>query len=115
MPVLDGLEATKIIRRCGKQYSSILIVALTASAVEGDEQTRRDAEMDGYLAKPVRIQQIKGPSKVSPLKDATVCPTGKWHDTSQLNHACVLHSRRLDKTLSDIQWFHRGRSPEGAN
>jgi signal transduction histidine kinase/CheY-like chemotaxis protein len=60
MPVLDGLEATRIIRRCGKQYSSIPIVALTASAVEGDEQTCRDAGMDGYLAKPVRVQQIKG-------------------------------------------------------
>jgi CheY-like chemotaxis protein len=60
MPVLDGLEATRIIRKCGKQYSSIPIVALTASAVEGDEQTCRDAGMDGYLAKPVRIQQIKG-------------------------------------------------------
>jgi signal transduction histidine kinase/CheY-like chemotaxis protein len=59
MPVLDGLEATKIIRKCGKQYSSIPIVALTASAVEGDEQTCREAGMDGYLAKPVRIQQIK--------------------------------------------------------
>jgi signal transduction histidine kinase/CheY-like chemotaxis protein len=59
MPVLDGLEATRIIRQCGKQYSSIPIVALTASAVEGDEQTCRDAGMDGYLAKPVRIQQIK--------------------------------------------------------
>jgi signal transduction histidine kinase/CheY-like chemotaxis protein len=60
MPVLDGLEATRIIRRCGKQYSSIPIVALTASAVEGDEQTCRDAGMDDYLAKPVRIPQIKG-------------------------------------------------------
>jgi CheY-like chemotaxis protein len=59
MPVLDGLEATGIIRNCGKQYSSIPIIALTASAVEGDEQTCRDAGMDGYLAKPVRIQQIK--------------------------------------------------------
>jgi CheY-like chemotaxis protein len=59
MPVLDGIEATRIIRKCGKSYSSIPIVALTASAVEGDEKTCREAGMDGYLAKPVRIQQIK--------------------------------------------------------
>jgi CheY-like chemotaxis protein len=59
MPILDGLESTRIIRKCGKQYSSIPIVALAASAVEGDEQTCRDAGMDGYVANPVRIQQIK--------------------------------------------------------
>ncbi|OHS99320.1 ATPase [Tritrichomonas foetus] len=58
MPVLDGIEATRIIRRSGKLYASIPIIALTASAVEGDEQTCREAGMDGYLAKPVRIQQI---------------------------------------------------------
>lgn len=58
MPVMDGLEATKVIRRSGKLYASIPIIALTASAVEGDEQTCREAGMDGYLAKPVRIQQI---------------------------------------------------------
>ena len=58
MPVLDGIEATKIIRASGKAYSQIPIIALTASAVEGDEQTCRNAGMDAYLAKPVRIQQI---------------------------------------------------------
>lgn len=58
MPVLDGVEATRIIRGSHKRYSSIPIVALTASAVEGDEQTCRSAGMDAYLAKPVRMQQI---------------------------------------------------------
>lgn len=58
MPVLDGIEATKIIRRSEKDYSHIPIVALTASAVEGDEQTCRAAGMDDYLSKPVRIAQI---------------------------------------------------------
>lgn len=58
MPVLDGIEATRIIRRSSKTYASIPIIALTAQAIEGDEQTCREAGMDGYLAKPVRIQQI---------------------------------------------------------
>ena len=58
MPVLDGIEATKLIRRSGKIYASVPIIALTASAIEGDEKICREAGMDGYLAKPVRIQQI---------------------------------------------------------
>ena len=58
MPVMDGLEATRRIRASNKKYKSIPIVALTASAIEGDEETCRNAGMNGYLAKPVRIQQI---------------------------------------------------------
>ncbi|OHT12388.1 ATPase [Tritrichomonas foetus] len=58
MPVLDGITATRIIRKSNKSYSNIPIVALTASAVEGDEETCLNAGMDAYLAKPVRYQQV---------------------------------------------------------
>jgi CheY-like chemotaxis protein len=58
MPVMDGLEASRRIRASGSKYQNIPIVALTASAIEGDEETCRDAGMDGYLAKPVRLEQI---------------------------------------------------------
>ncbi|OHT15856.1 ATPase [Tritrichomonas foetus] len=58
MPVLDGVESTKIIRSSKKVYSSIPIIALTASAIEGDEKKCLDAGMDNYLPKPVRIKQI---------------------------------------------------------
>lgn len=59
MPVLDGVEATKIIRRSNKTYSSIPIVALTASVIEGDETICREAGMNDYIAKPVRVKAIK--------------------------------------------------------
>ena len=59
MPVLDGLDATRIIRASGKHYSAIPIIALTAGAVEGSEEACMEAGMDAYLAKPVRIQQIR--------------------------------------------------------
>ena len=59
MPVLDGLSATKIIRKSDKPYSKIRIIALTANAVEGDRETCLEAGMDAYLSKPVRLQQIK--------------------------------------------------------
>ena len=59
MPVLDGLEATRRIRKAtDKKYHQIPIVALTASAVEGDEEVCMEAGMDAYLPKPVRLQQI---------------------------------------------------------
>ena len=59
MPVMDGIEATKNIRNSKSSYSNIPIIALTASAVEGDEQTCLNAGMNGYLAKPVRVKQIQ--------------------------------------------------------
>ena len=58
MPVLDGISATKRIRASNNRFRDIPIVALTASAIEGDEETCYAAGMDAYLAKPVRIQQI---------------------------------------------------------
>lgn len=58
MPVMDGLEATRRIRGSEKAYRDVPIVALTASAIEGDEELCRSVGMNGYLAKPVRIQQI---------------------------------------------------------
>ena len=68
MPVLDGLEATKIIRSSNEPYSTIPIIALTANAVEGDEKTCLDAGMNDYLAKPVRIEQISSKIKQYALR-----------------------------------------------
>jgi len=64
MPVLDGIQATKRIRESEKSYKDIKIVALTASAVEGDEETCLQVGMNAYLAKPVRLQQIRDIIKV---------------------------------------------------
>jgi CheY-like chemotaxis protein len=58
MPVMDGLEASRRIRQSDAKYKGIPIVALTASAIEGDEEQCREAGMNGYLAKPVRLAQI---------------------------------------------------------
>lgn len=59
MPLVDGLEATRLIRDREKGMSRHQpIVALTAHAVKGDEERCREAGMDGYLAKPIRPQEL---------------------------------------------------------
>ena len=61
MPVMDGFSATREIRKRGV---STPIVALTAYAMESDEQRCLDAGCDGFLTKPlVRAQLIKCISK----------------------------------------------------
>jgi PAS domain S-box-containing protein len=57
MPDTDGLEATKEIRNLWPD-SGIKIIALTAYALEGDRERCIEAGMDGYIAKPVKIEDL---------------------------------------------------------
>ncbi|KAH0547866.1 hypothetical protein GP486_008392, partial [Trichoglossum hirsutum] len=59
MPVIDGYRATHMIRNT-PPYSTlpelrkVPIIAMTASAIQGDREKCRRAGMDDYLAKPVK-------------------------------------------------------------
>jgi CheY-like chemotaxis protein/HPt (histidine-containing phosphotransfer) domain-containing protein len=54
MPELDGFAATREIRAAGGAAGAVPVVALTASALAGDEERCREAGMDDFLSKPVR-------------------------------------------------------------
>jgi signal transduction histidine kinase/CheY-like chemotaxis protein/HPt (histidine-containing phosphotransfer) domain-containing protein len=57
MPVMDGVEATRRIRR-RKQGRQPFIVAVTASALAEDRARFRAAGMDAYLPKPVELSEM---------------------------------------------------------
>ncbi len=52
MPVMGGLEATRRIREAGGVNGAVPIVALTANAMQSDQDACREAGMNDFLAKP---------------------------------------------------------------
>ena len=59
MPVMDGYEATRIIRRFSdKDKRLIPVIAMTANAFEEDKQKAFQSGMNGHLAKPVEMRHL---------------------------------------------------------
>ena len=58
MPVLDGLAATATIRQREGAGKRVPIVAMTANALAGDRELCLEAGMDGYVSKPIRIDEL---------------------------------------------------------
>lgn len=61
MPEVDGLEATRIIRRyeANMGYPPTPIIALTASVLDRDREAARAAGMEGFASKPVDREALK--------------------------------------------------------
>ena len=57
MPVMDGYEATRAIRRLeNKELSEIPIVAMTANAFDEDRKKAFECGMNSHIAKPVDVE-----------------------------------------------------------
>jgi len=67
MPIMDGLEATRVIR--SKDIEQPVIIALTANAMDSDQQLCLEAGMDDYICKPVKLDELM--NKLS-----------KWHNVT---------------------------------
>ncbi|ACH37834.1 sensor histidine kinase response regulator, Hpt domain-containing [Citrifermentans bemidjiense Bem] len=90
MPVMDGLEATRIIRSREQGTGwRVHICAMTANAMKEDITICNDAGMDSYLSKPVREREIASMIRKVATSDA-LHPTGSAATPSPVPEAAPL-------------------------
>jgi signal transduction histidine kinase/ActR/RegA family two-component response regulator len=71
MPVMDGLEATRIIRSQPGASREAIIIALTGHAFDNDVLNARAAGIDDHLAKPVVFGRLKETIRATLMSRAT--------------------------------------------
>lgn len=59
MPVLDGFEATRQIRRMERPDSDVPVIALTSANIASVEDEMADAGLDGYISKPLNVAKMQ--------------------------------------------------------
>lgn len=98
MPIMDGMEATRIIREREKKYGLFRtpIVAITANALDGDRSKCLVAGMDDYLAKPLH-------------KDDLIRIMKRWSESGKAQQNedgryCMKTIESLKETLSTVQF-----------
>ena len=91
LPGMDGLTLTRQLRS-EPRMAGVVIVALTAFAMKGDEQKALDAGCDGYITKPIDTRQL-------PRQVAMYLADGKHKEQQRLN-VMVVEDHRIDLKLA---------------
>ncbi|MGI9507127.1 MAG: response regulator [Geminicoccaceae bacterium] len=97
MPVMDGLEATSILRKTWSENKRLPIIALTADKVEDAKAACFAAGMDDFLSKPFTLQQLQALlQRWQPAAEMT--PTAAHAATAETASTAMPETASLDLT-----------------
>lgn len=96
MPVMDGYEATRILRSWGGYFDQLPVIALTANAMIGDKATCLAAGMNDHLAKPIHPELLESKLRIwlNP-GHADAEPEQKLCDVASADETCWHQSQAL--------------------
>jgi two-component system cell cycle response regulator DivK len=97
MPGVDGLEMTRRIKQ-DPRNRDVLVVALTALAMEGDEESAIAAGCDGYITKPIDTRRLAERVR-GYLQEGAAVPAG---DVFSLPDIEGLRARFLDEARQQV-------------
>ena len=107
MPEMDGLEATRIIRRreargaYPERNSKVPVIAMTADALKGDNEKCFLAGMDDYLAKPVQPGQLA--EKIAKWLDISPDSEDVCNEIKEENNIAIFdYKQLLDRIMGDM-------------
>lgn len=111
MPVMDGFEATTLIRKQPENHAHLPIIAVTANASENDRTACLEAGMDDFLSKPYTFKHLEQviirwlPNKETIAMDTAKTKTEELspeeNNSSVLNQALLDQIRSLDPSGGD--------------
>jgi len=107
MPNMDGYEATRAIRK-ESRYDDIPIIALSANTLPKDIQKTKEVGMQGYLSKPINVQELFG------VLLMYISPKEKKIEEANTNQTDTLaHSKNEEETLSFLLSLSTLQAHEG--
>ena len=99
MPEMDGLEATRRIRRAPSLTSQPRIVAMTANVLQGDRERCLAAGMDDYISKPIKLESL---ARVLQHCESSSRPATTSPPVATSTPALALDPAAIDRLTSEV-------------